>query len=123
MTSTHQISQENPAPSSDRENIARASIADLFIVASVMAVAVLGMITYQSARAGGAFSALLSSDEKSYYLPGAEAILSEGLGWFLTPRSLWNGPVNPLWIAAFGANPLTVKIANLGLFALSGLAV
>jgi len=123
MTSTHQISQENPAPSSDRENIARASIADLFIVTSVMAAAVLGMITYQSARAGGAFSALLSSDEKSYYLPGAEAILSEGLGWFLTPRSLWNGPVNPLWIAAFGANPLTVKIANLGLFALSGLAV
>ena len=60
------------------------------------------MLAYHHARTDGDFSALLYSDERSYYLAGAQGIQDQGLGWYLTPRSLWSGPLNPLWIAALG---------------------
>ena len=96
---------------------------DIAVVSLILAAAIGAILAYHHTRTGGDFSALLYSDERVYYLSGAQAILDEGLGWFLTPRSLWNAPLNPLWVAAFGGNIAAVKIANLLLFAATGTLV
>ena len=66
----------------------------------------------------GELSTLIYPDESTYYLPAAKQILESGLSYFLTPRSLWNGPINPLWIALWGANVSVIKIANIVLISL-----
>ncbi|MBN8550907.1 MAG: glycosyltransferase family 39 protein, partial [Deltaproteobacteria bacterium] len=71
----------------------------------------------------GQWSIASFSDEKNYYLPAARAILEQGSAFFLTPRSLWNGPVNPLWIALWQADIASVKIANIVLISLCSLCV
>lgn len=62
-------------------------------------------------------------DEANYYLPAAQAVLEQGWRFFLTERSLWNGPVNPLWIALFGGSVLWVKVANAVLLSLAALCI
>ncbi len=62
---------------------------------------------------GGDLSALTYPDEINYYVGGAEQIRAEGLGYFLTARSLWNAPLYPLWIAVLGISVPLVKILNL----------
>lgn len=54
----------------------------------------------------------LYSDEKSVYIPAANYIAESGFGYFLTPRSLWSGPLNPIWIAMFRSNVFYVHCAN-----------
>lgn len=58
-------------------------------------------------------------DENNYYLPAARMLLENGMGFFRSPRSLWNGPLNPIWIGLFNANIPVVKAANVALFSLS----
>src|SRR4051812_26391519 len=44
-------------------------------------------------------------DEKNYYLSAATFMQEHGvLEFFRTERSLWNGPVNPLWVYLWGGN-------------------
>lgn len=68
-------------------------------------------------------AALNFPDEQVYYFPGALHFLQQGWTYFLTERSLWNGPVNILWIALWDAQAATVKVANCVLLALSGLLI
>jgi hypothetical protein len=59
-------------------------------------------------------SAITYPDEKNYYLSAAEIIQKHGVFHFFdSERSLWNGPINPLWIALFGSNIIIVKFLNL----------
>lgn len=81
------------------------------------------MLIYHAGRTSGEFSKLLYNDEKTYYLPAAEAIQSDGLSWFFTERSLWTGPLNPIWVTLLGARVALVKLANVALFVLAGLAM
>lgn len=60
-------------------------------------------------------------DEISYYLSAAAEIAAHGSRYFLTPRSLWNGPVNPLWIFLWGSSIPLIKILNIGLVSLGGI--
>lgn len=71
----------------------------------------------------GDLSKLRWPDEYNYYLPAAQMIQEQGLKFFLTPRSLWNGPLNPLWIALWNCNIPLVKILNLILISIAGLFV
>jgi hypothetical protein len=58
-------------------------------------------------------------DESNYYLPAAQMLRDLGLGFFLSPRSLWNGPLNPLWIALFQGHVPLVKFVNVLLFSIA----
>ena len=66
---------------------------------------------------GGSLDALPFSDERSYYLAGAQLFSEQGWRYFLTPRSLWNGPLNVLWIAFLGRQIVLIKVMNLLLLA------
>jgi hypothetical protein len=46
-------------------------------------------------------------------------LMELGSGFFYSPRSLWNGPLNPLWIAVLGGQVPLVKFANVLLFSLA----
>jgi hypothetical protein len=46
-------------------------------------------------------------------------LMELGSGFFYSPRALWNGPLNPLWIAAWGSQVPLVKFANVLLFSLA----
>lgn len=72
---------------------------------------------------GGDLSALTYPDEINYYVGGAERIRTEGFGYFLTPRSLWNAPLYPLWIAVLGISVPLVKILNLLMICTAGALV
>lgn len=63
----------------------------------------------------GNLGRLTFPDEMNCYYPAAQAIRAQGLGFFLTERSLWVGPLNPLWIATWGARVALVKAANVAL--------
>jgi hypothetical protein len=80
-------------------------------------------VLYIEWRAGGAFSQLTYPDEWNYYLPAAAAIREQGFAFFFEPRSLWTGPINPLWIALLGLDPTIVKLANIGLWMATGILV
>jgi hypothetical protein len=123
MTDTDQPTFELTAAvdvPSDEAGITRR---DLLFVSLILVAAAAALLAYHHARTGGDFSAILYPDERSYYLAGAEAIRDQGLGWYLTPRSLWNGPLNPLWIAILGSNVAAVKVANIALFVATGALV
>ena len=62
-------------------------------------------------------------DERNYYLPGAQYLLQQGLSFFMGERSLWNGPVNTVWIALWAADVALVKIANIALVSFAGIAL
>jgi 4-amino-4-deoxy-L-arabinose transferase-like glycosyltransferase len=94
---------------------------DLIVVGCILVASALLKIAYTDWLTEGQFSRLVFSDESSYYLPAAQGIIDQGFSWFLEPRSLWTGPLNPLWIAAFGANIIAVKLANVALWVGSGL--
>lgn len=99
------------------------AIPDLVAVFTILFVGVIAMFVFHSARTGGEFSRLVYSDEGNYYLPAAEGIRQDGFAWFLTERSLWTGPLNPLWVSAFAGNIALIKVANIVLYFLAGLAV
>lgn len=63
------------------------------------------------------------ADEKTYYLAGARLLLEQGWSFFLTPRSLWTGPGNLLWVALFGGQVVLTKVMNLLLLAAVGVMV
>ena len=58
-------------------------------------------------------------DETNYYLPAAQMIRESLSGFFFSPRSLWNGPLNPLWLAALGGDVAVAKFANVALFSIA----
>ncbi|MCB0335173.1 MAG: glycosyltransferase family 39 protein [Bdellovibrionales bacterium] len=59
-------------------------------------------------------------DERNYYLSGAKEFLAQGWSFFAGERSLWNGPLNLLWVALFQANLVWVRIANIALITFAG---
>jgi hypothetical protein len=67
----------------------------------------------------GYFERVDYPDETNYYLAAASQIESEGLRFFLSERSLWNGPLNPLWISFWNSNIAHIKYANITLLALA----
>lgn len=71
----------------------------------------------------GDFGGVRFPDEITYYIPAAHEISEQGLGYFLTERSLWNGPINPLWIYLLRGDSSFVISANILLVALAGLLV
>ncbi len=64
---------------------------------------------------------LIYPDEINYYAKGAENFRAQGFAYFLTKRSLYNGPLNILWVALFKNNFLALKVCNLFLFSLCSL--
>lgn len=62
-------------------------------------------------------------DEVNYYLAAAQAIHEQGWGFFSTERSLWNGPLNPVWIAFWRNSIFLTKVANLSLLSLAGVCL
>ena len=74
-------------------------------------------------QTGGNLDELLYPDEKYYYLDGASLFLEQGVSYFLTQRSLWNAPVNILWVALWGKQVALIKVVNLLLLALMGFLV
>jgi hypothetical protein len=101
----------------------RPSKRDVAIALAILTVGVAAMLIYHAGRTNGEFSKLLYNDERTYYLPAAEAIRADGFSWFFTERSLWTGPLNPLWVTMWGERVALVKLANVALFVLAGLAV
>jgi hypothetical protein len=96
----------------------RFSIIYLLIIATTVVTAVVrGCVLYFFSGSLG-FEASYP-DEANYYLPAANMLIEGGVDFFKSPRSLWNGPLNPLWIAAFGGNVPIVKVANTLLFSLA----
>lgn len=81
--------------------------ADLGIV-FLLAVAVLINLKYALAF----FSNPLLPDAVNSYLPYAQSLLSDKLGFFLDPRSLRTVPMTYIYPALFGANPEYIKVAN-----------
>lgn len=55
----------------------------------------------------------LHFDAAHFYLPYAEQFLREGLSFLATEKSLYYTPLSYLYPALLGANPITVKIANI----------
>jgi hypothetical protein len=103
------------APTESRERL-HLGIAFLLLVVQVAL-----RLWWVSSTTG--FSTTTFPDESNYYLPAAQAILEQGFSFFLTPRSLWNGPLNPLWIALWHCAIPALKIANLILLSLAGLCL
>lgn len=58
-------------------------------------------------------------DELNYYLPAAKQIIDSGLDFLSSERSLWNGPLNPLWISSLGNKIELIKISNIFIFSLA----
>lgn len=69
----------------------------------------------------GELSRTLFPDERNYYLAGAKLLEESGIGFFLTERSVWNGPLSIVWPWLFGGDVAAVKLANLLLLLLSTL--
>lgn len=117
--------ESNPEflPAEDDLATPRPTMRQFAVVGSILLVGVVAMLVYHHYRTGGDFSRLLYGDEKAYYLPAGEDIRSEGWQWFFTERSLWTGPLNPIWVAFLAGNVALVKILNIGIFVLAGLAV
>lgn len=103
------------------DQINRKLEAALFILISLIGIAL--KIYFTLDASDGDFQKLRFSDELAYYLPAANEIISHGGSFFLNERSLWNGPLNPLWIAALRADVLVIKIANIILVMLAGVMV
>ncbi len=61
---------------------------------------------------GGDLAAINYPDERVYYLEGARLLKEQGLKFFSTSRSAWNGPLNLIYIAALNLNIPLVKILN-----------
>ncbi len=96
---------------------------ELTFVVVLLILGVLLKVWFVQDVTGGDFGKVRFSDEATYYLPAAREISEQGFSYFLTERSLWNGPLNPLWIYALGSEPSLVKAANILLIALAGLLV
>lgn len=60
-------------------------------------------------------STALDFDAKTYYLPYAQQLLNDGLRFFADEKSLRYPPMAYVYPALFGAEQLTVKIANIAL--------
>lgn len=93
------------------------------VLAFILIAGAVSMYVYHMVWTGGDLSKLIHGDERRYYYPAGLAILEQGPSWFLEPRSLWTGPINPVWVALLGAQASLVKIANIGLFVGSGILV
>jgi hypothetical protein len=104
-----------PQRSLERSTPTRSLWIDAAIAGAILLVGALLKLAYFDAYASGGLLDLEFPDEWVYYLPGAEMILDQGFGFFLEQRSLWNGPLNLLWIAMFGGEVLAVKLANVAL--------
>lgn len=89
----------------------------LIIVTAVITALVRGVVLYFFSGSLG-FEASYP-DENNYYLPAANILMELGVGFFKSPRSLWNGPLNPIWLAVFGGSVPIVKAANTLLFSLA----
>lgn len=96
---------------------------ELTFVALLLCVGALLKIWFVLDVTEGDFGKVRFSDEATYYLPAAREIAAQGISYFLTERSLWNGPLNPLWIYALGQNAALVKAANILLLSISGLFI
>lgn len=59
-------------------------------------------------------------DEKAYYESGANAFKEQGFSYFLTKRSLYNGPLNILWVYIHPSYT-TAKVSNIILMSLASL--
>lgn len=59
-------------------------------------------------------------DEKNYYLNGARLIREYGIGYFFEPRSLWNAPLNIVWVWLLGENVSLIRVMNVLLMASAG---
>jgi hypothetical protein len=97
--------------------------AGLILAGGLLVLGAVMKVVYFEHITGGQFSSLTYPDEINYYLPAAKGIIAEGLDWFGQERSLWTGPVNPLWIALLGAQPTLVKLANVALSMVTGALV
>jgi hypothetical protein len=110
----HAASCASASPLTIRERLAIAAL----VIGS------LGLhVWYTWRQCHGALDTLIYPDEKTYYLEAAQRILGDGLAFFTTPRALWNGPLDPLWIALWQANVVAVKLANIALVSLAGVLV
>ncbi len=122
MMSEHTNSGDGPA-NHDLGGPFRVSLDSRVVLVFLLFAGAVLMYIYHMVWAGGDFSKLIHGDERVYYYPGGLAIIEQGLTWFLEPRSLWTGPVNPIWVALFGAHIALIKFANIGLFVGSGILV
>jgi len=59
----------------------------------------------------------LQWDAQYTYLPAARALLEQGWAFVLTPASCRVAPLGYLWPALWGADPVAIRIANMGLWA------
>jgi 4-amino-4-deoxy-L-arabinose transferase-like glycosyltransferase len=55
-------------------------------------------------------------DEHNYYLAAARLINESVSGFFYSDRLLWNGPLNPLWVAVLGSRIALIKSLNIAIF-------
>jgi 4-amino-4-deoxy-L-arabinose transferase-like glycosyltransferase len=55
-------------------------------------------------------------DEHNYYLAAARLINQSVREFFYSDRLLWNGPLNPLWVAVLGSRIALIKSLNIAIF-------
>jgi 4-amino-4-deoxy-L-arabinose transferase-like glycosyltransferase len=96
---------------------------ELLSVAAITAIGLAARLAHLHSTTGGHWGRLTFPDETSYYLAGARLIREQGLEFFSTDRSLWNGPLVPLWVLLFSMRVAAVKVVNLLLLACAGLLV
>lgn len=102
----------------------RVSRNEVLFVICISIFGIAARIWYHFHASAGDFSVLFNPDEKNYYFGGAKLFLEQGWEYFLTERSLWNGPLNVLWVALWGLECIAcVKLANLFLLVLTGVCV
>jgi len=82
---------------------------------------ILAGIAFQNRVLGGDLSFLLYPDERNYYYAGAELLGEHGWRYFLLERSLWNAPLNIVWVWVWGQQVEIIRYANLVLIGFSGL--
>ena len=96
---------------------------ELLAVATMTIVGLNARLAYLHSSTGGHWERLTFPDEVSYYLAGARLIHEQGLAFFSTDRSLWNGPLVPLWVLLFSMRVAAVKVVNVLLVTGAGLLV
>jgi len=78
-------------------------------------------IAFQYRVLSGDLSVLLYPDEINYYFSGAGFFSEHGWRYFLMERSLWNAPLNIVWVWLWDQQIEVIRFANLALVGLSGL--
>ena len=66
-----------------------------------------------------AIPGVIDVDPLRTYLPGALALLAQGMDFFSTPTSYRTAPLNFVWPALFGADPEAIMAANITLSAVN----